>query len=105
MAGSRRTELHRRRVRRKKLAKLRARYARAETEADGTALLEKIAKVAPGVASELHAGERAAGRVPTMAMPPVNTAVKKRTSPARRGAPPSPAEAEPKGSQSPERCG
>lgn len=102
MAGSRRTELHRRRVRRKKLAKLRDRYSRAETEADRTAILEKIAKFAPGVASELHAGERAVGRVPTMARPPVDTAVKKRASAARRGAPPSAAEAESKGAQGPE---
>jgi hypothetical protein len=101
MSGSRRAELHRRRLRRKKLGKLRDRYARAETDADRTAVLQKIAEVAPGVASELSAGERAVERGPTMATPP-DAVVKKRASPARRGAPPSAAAAESKGAHRPE---
>lgn len=102
MPGIRRGELHRRRVRRKKLAKLRDRYAQAETPADRAAILEKISKVAPWVASELHAGEGAVGRVPKITLSPADTAVKKRASPARRGAPPTPVEAESKGTGSPE---
>jgi Family of unknown function (DUF6800) len=102
MARSRRTELHRRRVRRKRLAKVRDRYSRAETEADRTALLEKIAKVAPGMASMLHAGDRAVEEVPTR---PVDTAVKKGARSARRGARESAAAAESKDAQSLEGCG
>jgi hypothetical protein len=98
MPRIRRTELHRRRVRRKKLAKLKDRYARAETEADQATIREKIAKIAPWVASELPAGERAA----KMATPPVDTPLKKRASPARRSGSPGPAQAESKGTESAE---
>jgi hypothetical protein len=102
MPRIRRTELHRRRVRRKKLAKLKDRYARAETEADQATIREKIAKIAPWVASELPAGERAVGRAPKMATLPVDTPVKKRASPARRSGSPGPAQAESKGTESAE---
>ncbi len=41
-------ELRRRRTRRKKVAKLRQRYAAARSEAERAAILEKLSKVAPG---------------------------------------------------------
>jgi hypothetical protein len=41
-------ELRRRRTRLKKVAKLRRRYA-AKTEAERAAIIEKLAKVAPGL--------------------------------------------------------
>ena len=42
-------ELRRRRTRRKKVAKLRQRYAAARSEAERAAILEKLSKVAPGL--------------------------------------------------------
>jgi hypothetical protein len=53
-------ELRRRRTRRKKVAKLRQRYRAAKGEAERTAILEKLARIAPGLALErfLAAGER-----------------------------------------------
>jgi hypothetical protein len=42
-------ELRRRRTRLKKVAKLRRRYAAAKTEAERAAIIEKLAKVAPGL--------------------------------------------------------
>ncbi len=42
-------ELRRRRTRRKKVAKLRRRYAVARSEAERAAILEKLSKVAPGL--------------------------------------------------------
>lgn len=63
----RRTELHRRRVRRAKLAKLRKRYQAARTEEEKAQVLEKAARVAPGLTLEeflgpLGVGTRAARR-------------------------------------------
>jgi hypothetical protein len=43
----RKGEMHRRRVRRRKLAELRQRYAAAKTEEERAALLAKLARVAP----------------------------------------------------------
>ena len=45
-------ELRRRRARRKKVAKLRQCYRAAKGEAERVALLEKLAKVAPGLTLE-----------------------------------------------------
>ncbi len=41
--------IRRRRTRRKKVAKLRQRYRVAESEAERAAILEKLAKIAPGL--------------------------------------------------------
>ncbi len=48
MPVQREKELRRRRARRKKVAKLRRRYAAAKSEAERAAILEKLAKTAPG---------------------------------------------------------
>jgi hypothetical protein len=42
-------ELRRRRTRRKKVARLRQRYAAARSEVERAAILEKLSKVAPGL--------------------------------------------------------
>ena len=46
------TELHRRRARRQKLAKLRRRYAAATTEAARRAVVEKVSRVARWLSPE-----------------------------------------------------
>jgi hypothetical protein len=48
----RRNELHARRVRRQQLKKLRVRFAKAKTSADKEKILEKVARVAPGISTE-----------------------------------------------------
>jgi hypothetical protein len=48
----RRNELHRRRVRRQRLKKLRERYARAKTNAEKEQILQKVSRVAPCVSTE-----------------------------------------------------
>jgi hypothetical protein len=59
----RRRELDRRRTRRAKLAKLRRRYAGTESQEGRTRLIEKIVRVAPGLALEgWLGGHRSAGR-------------------------------------------
>jgi len=45
----RRTELHRRRARREKLAKLRRRYREARSQEEKAKILEKASRVAPGI--------------------------------------------------------
>ena len=84
---SRRTELHRRRVRRKKLAKLRTRYHTADTQTVRAAVLERIVKLAPRLALELR--EKADAPVPEekAAAPRTDTVVKKRAKAARGEAP------------------
>lgn len=52
----RQTELHRRRVRRANLAKLRKRYQAARTEEEKAQVLEKAARVAPGLTLEEFLG-------------------------------------------------
>ena len=52
MPVQREKELRRRRTRRKKVAKLRRRYAAAKSEAERAAMLEKLAKIAPGLTME-----------------------------------------------------
>jgi Family of unknown function (DUF6800) len=54
MPQIRRGELRRRRVRRKKLAALRYRYANAEDEAEKARVLKKVFNVAPWVALEFR---------------------------------------------------
>ncbi|HWP58061.1 MAG TPA: DUF6800 family protein [Candidatus Acidoferrales bacterium] len=49
MGVPRRTELHRRRVRRAKLAMLRQRFQQAKSAEEKAKILEKAARVAPGV--------------------------------------------------------
>jgi hypothetical protein len=49
MPIQRNKELRRRRTRRKKVAKLRQRYAATRSEAERAAILEKLSKVAPGL--------------------------------------------------------
>ncbi|MBI2466741.1 MAG: hypothetical protein HYV62_02810, partial [Candidatus Rokubacteria bacterium] len=49
MPVQRKTELHRRRVRRQKLAKLRRRYEAAESDAERAAVVQKLTRVAPWV--------------------------------------------------------
>jgi hypothetical protein len=49
MPAQREKELRRRRTRRKKVAKLRRRYAATKSEAERTGILEKLAKIAPGL--------------------------------------------------------
>ena len=58
MPVQREKELRRRRTRRKKVAKMRRRYAAAKSEAERVAILEKLAKVAPGLTLFLVAGSR-----------------------------------------------
>ena len=102
---TRRTELHRRRTRRHKLAKLRSRYSRAETEAERAAVLEKVFKVSPRLGLELQARAKAVARGQKMAGPPADTIVKKKSPPTRagaRGAPPRPGEGESTGNRRPE---
>ena len=48
----RRNELHARRVRRQRLKKLRERYAKAKTGGERELILQKVARVAPGVSTE-----------------------------------------------------
>ena len=50
--SNRRNELHARRVRRLHLKKLRARYAKAKTNAEKEKILQKVMRVAPGVSTE-----------------------------------------------------
>src|SRR5262249_4924837 len=59
MPVERAKELRRRRGRRKKVAKLRQRYRAIKGEVERTAIVEKLAKVAPGLTLErfLAAGE------------------------------------------------
>ena len=52
MPVEREKELRRRRTRRKKVAKLRQQYRTAKSEAERAAILEKLAKVAPGITRE-----------------------------------------------------
>lgn len=52
MASIRRTEIHARRVRRKKLAVLRARLAEAKGATEKEKILSKIARIAPWVKAE-----------------------------------------------------
>ncbi len=54
MPRIRRGELRRRRVRRKKLAALRARYVNAEDEAERAGVLKKLVNVAPWLTFELR---------------------------------------------------
>jgi hypothetical protein len=54
MPRIRRGELRRRRVRRKKLAALRYRYANAEDDAEKARVLKKVFNVAPWVALEFR---------------------------------------------------
>ncbi len=63
MPVQRAKELRRRRVRHKKIAKLRQRYHAAKSEADRGAIVEKVAKVVPGLGLErfLARGESARG--------------------------------------------
>jgi hypothetical protein len=49
MPNQRGKDLRRRRTRRKKVAKLRRRYAAARSEAERAAILEKLSRVAPGL--------------------------------------------------------
>jgi hypothetical protein len=49
MPVQREKELRRRRTRRKKVAKLRRRYAVAMSATERAAILEKLAKIAPGL--------------------------------------------------------
>jgi hypothetical protein len=101
---SRRTELHRRRTRRHKLAKLRSQYSRAETEAERAAALEKMSKIAPWLALELQAQAQAVAREQNMAGPPAAAVAKKKsTRGGARGAPPRPGESETE-HQSPREC-
>jgi hypothetical protein len=74
MGRIRRTELRRRRGRRQKLAKMRARYETASTDTERAALLEKLLKVAPGLASELRGKADAAA----LAAPPTGPVARKR---------------------------
>ena len=48
----RRNELHARRARRRHLKKLRARYAKAKTNAEKEKILEKASRVSPSVSRE-----------------------------------------------------
>ena len=48
----RRNELHRHRVRRHKLKKLRRRYADVRTSAERERILQKVMRVAPSITSE-----------------------------------------------------
>ncbi len=50
--STRRNELHARRARRQRLKKLRARYAKAKTNAEKDKILEKVSRVAPSVSRE-----------------------------------------------------
>ena len=52
----RRNELHARRVRRQRLRKLRARYAKAKTNAEKEQILQKVARVAPSISTEQFLG-------------------------------------------------
>ena len=45
----RKSELRRRRTRRKKLVKLRKRYSEAKTQDQKTKILEKVSRISPGV--------------------------------------------------------
>lgn len=58
----RRWEIRRRRNRRKKLAKLRARYAAARTNAEKEKILAKVFRVAPTVTREMFLASVAAAR-------------------------------------------
>jgi hypothetical protein len=50
--SNRRNELHARRVRRRHLKKLRARFAKAKTSAEKEKILDKVMRVAPGVSAQ-----------------------------------------------------
>ncbi|MBI3456081.1 MAG: hypothetical protein HY002_09885 [Candidatus Rokubacteria bacterium] len=88
----RRTELHRRRARREKLAKLRRRYEAAEADAEKVAVLKKLFRVAPWLASEWQHQATAAR---AKAAPPPEEAVAKKRAPQARGASPRPREGAP----------
>lgn len=72
MPQIRRTELHRRRVRREKLARLRQRYHRAESDAERARVVDKILRVAPWLKFELQRWLQAgpAGPRPARPRPP-----------------------------------
>src|SRR2546425_1660584 len=55
-SSNRRTLLHRGRLRREKLRKLRQRYLKATTETERRGILERVSRIAPTVSAGTHLG-------------------------------------------------
>ena len=84
MPQIRRGELRRRRVRRKKLAALRYRYANAEDEAEKAGVLKKLFSVAPWLTLEFRAKAQPAA-LPSAAPPEKDVGRRRKTAKRARG--------------------